>query len=114
VKLKTELDGETAKKVAASLKAAKIKKVQASIQGEQVRVTSPSKDDLQEAIQHAALRRFRRRAAVRQLPLSARMRFSVLTLGCDKNTVDSERYLADLSRTAPSRWRTRPRPTSSS
>jgi len=52
VKLKTELDGETAKKVAASLKAAKIKKVQASIQGEQVRVTSPSKDDLQEAIQH--------------------------------------------------------------
>jgi uncharacterized protein YajQ (UPF0234 family) len=52
VKLKTELDGETAKKVSASLKAAKIKKVQASIQGEQVRVTSPSKDDLQDAIQH--------------------------------------------------------------
>lgn len=52
VKLKTELDGDTAKKVSASLKAAKIKKVQASIQGEQVRVTSPSKDELQEAMQH--------------------------------------------------------------
>ena len=24
------------------------------------------------------------------------MRFSVLTLGCDKNTVDSERYIAEL------------------
>ena len=52
VKLKTALDGETAKKVAASIKAAKLKKVQASIQGEQVRVTSPSKDDLQDAIRH--------------------------------------------------------------
>jgi uncharacterized protein YajQ (UPF0234 family) len=51
VKLKTALDADTAKKVAAFLKAAKLKKVQASIQGEQVRVTSPSKDDLQEAIQ---------------------------------------------------------------
>jgi uncharacterized protein YajQ (UPF0234 family) len=52
VKLKTALDGETAKRVAASIKAAKLKKVQASIQGEQVRVTSPSKDDLQDAIRH--------------------------------------------------------------
>jgi uncharacterized protein YajQ (UPF0234 family) len=52
VKLKTALDGETAKKVAASIKAAKLKKVQASIQGEQVRVTSPSKDDLQDAMRH--------------------------------------------------------------
>ncbi len=51
IKLKTELDGETAKKVTAAIKAAKLKKVQVSIQGEQVRVTSPSKDDLQEAIQ---------------------------------------------------------------
>ena len=50
VKLKMELDGETAKKVAATIKDAKLKKVQASIQGEQVRVTSPSKDDLQEAM----------------------------------------------------------------
>ena len=32
------------------LKDKKLKKVQASIQGDQVRVTSPSKDDLQAAI----------------------------------------------------------------
>ncbi len=50
VKLKMELDGETAKKVAAAIKEAKLKKVQAAIQGEQVRVSGPSRDDLQEAI----------------------------------------------------------------
>lgn len=48
--LKMSLDGETAKKVAAAIKEAKLKKVQAAIQGDQVRVSSPSKDDLQEAI----------------------------------------------------------------
>ena len=50
IKLKTALDSDTAKKVAAAIKDAKLKKVQASIQGDQVRVTSPSRDDLQEAI----------------------------------------------------------------
>jgi hypothetical protein len=50
IKLKTALDSDTAKKVAAAIKDAKLKKVQAAIQGEQVRVTSPSKDDLQAAI----------------------------------------------------------------
>ncbi len=50
VVLKQSLDGDTAKKVAAAIKAAKLKKVQAAIQGEQVRVTSPSRDDLQEAM----------------------------------------------------------------
>ena len=50
IKLKMELDGETAKKVAAAIKDAKLKKVQAAIQGEQVRVSGPSRDDLQEAI----------------------------------------------------------------
>ena len=55
VKLKMSLDGETAKKVAAAIKDAKLKKVQAAIQGEQVRVSGPSRDDLQEAI--ALLRR---------------------------------------------------------
>jgi uncharacterized protein YajQ (UPF0234 family) len=50
IKLKTALDTETAKKVAAAIKAAKLKKVQAAIQGDQVRVTSPSRDELQEAI----------------------------------------------------------------
>ena len=51
IKLKMALDSDTAKKVAAFIKDAKLKKVQASIQGEQVRVSSPSKDDLQEAMQ---------------------------------------------------------------
>ena len=50
IKLKTALDSDTAKKVAASIKAAKLKKVQAAIQGEQVRVSAPAKDDLQAAI----------------------------------------------------------------
>ena len=48
--LKMSLDGETAKKVAAAIKDAKLKKVQASIQGEQVRVSSPSRDELQEVM----------------------------------------------------------------
>jgi uncharacterized protein YajQ (UPF0234 family) len=50
VKLKTALDSETAKKVAAAIKAAKLKKVQAAIQGDQVRVSAPSKDELQTAM----------------------------------------------------------------
>jgi uncharacterized protein YajQ (UPF0234 family) len=50
VKLKTSLDSDTARKVAADVKAAKLKKVQAAIQGEQVRVTAPSRDELQAAI----------------------------------------------------------------
>jgi uncharacterized protein YajQ (UPF0234 family) len=50
IKLKMALDSETAKKVAAAIKAAKLKKVQASIQGEQVRVSAPDKDELQAAI----------------------------------------------------------------
>ena len=50
IALKLALDGDTAKKVAAAIKEAKLKKVQAAIQGDQVRVTSPSRDDLQEAM----------------------------------------------------------------
>jgi uncharacterized protein YajQ (UPF0234 family) len=50
ITLKTALDSDTAKKVAAAIKAAKLKKVQAAIQGEQVRVSSPSRDELQGAI----------------------------------------------------------------
>jgi uncharacterized protein YajQ (UPF0234 family) len=50
VGLKMSLDSDTAKKVAAAIKDAKLRKVQASIQGDQVRVSSPSKDDLQEAM----------------------------------------------------------------
>jgi cyclic-di-GMP-binding protein len=50
ITLKTALDGETAKKIAAAIKEAKLKRVQAAIQGDQVRVSSPSKDDLQGVI----------------------------------------------------------------
>ncbi len=50
IKLKTSLDGETAKRVAAAIKDAKMKKVTAAIQGDQVRVSSPSKDELQAVI----------------------------------------------------------------
>jgi hypothetical protein len=50
VKLKQALDSETAKKISAAIKDAKLKKVQASIQGDQVRVSGPDKDALQEAI----------------------------------------------------------------
>jgi len=50
IKLKMALDSDTAKKVAAHIKEAKLKKVQAAIQADQVRVSSPSKDDLQDAM----------------------------------------------------------------
>lgn len=51
--LKEGIDKELAKKIVAHIKEAKLK-VQAAIQGEQVRVTGKKRDDLQEAI--AALR----------------------------------------------------------
>jgi uncharacterized protein YajQ (UPF0234 family) len=41
---------EAAREIVKYLKDKKLKKVQAAIQGDQVRVTSPSKDDLQDAI----------------------------------------------------------------
>jgi uncharacterized protein YajQ (UPF0234 family) len=47
IKLKQSLDGETCKKVVAAIKAQKFKKIQASIQGDTVRVVSPSRDELQ-------------------------------------------------------------------
>ncbi len=50
IKLRMALDSDTAKKVAAAIKEAKLKKVQASIQGDQVRVTGPDKDALQDAM----------------------------------------------------------------
>ncbi|MBV6520224.1 MAG: hypothetical protein MNPFHGCM_00329 [Gemmatimonadaceae bacterium] len=48
--LKMSLSGDVAKKVAATVKEAKLKRVQAAIQGDQVRISSPSKDELQLAI----------------------------------------------------------------
>ena len=50
IKLKMALDSDTARKVAAAVKEAKLKKVQAAIQGDQVRVSGPSRDDLQAAM----------------------------------------------------------------
>ncbi|MDY7220083.1 YajQ family cyclic di-GMP-binding protein [Denitrificimonas sp. JX-1] len=47
--LREGIDKELAKKIVATIKEAKLK-VQASIQGEQVRVTGKKRDDLQEAI----------------------------------------------------------------
>src|SRR5262245_53986217 len=41
---------EAAREIVKYIKERKLKKVQASIQGDQVRVTSPSRDDLQDAI----------------------------------------------------------------
>jgi uncharacterized protein YajQ (UPF0234 family) len=50
IKLKMALESDQAKKVSATIKDAKLKKVTASIQGDQVRVSSPDKDALQDAI----------------------------------------------------------------
>ena len=50
ISLQQGIPTEKAKDIVKYLKDAKLKKVQASIQGDQVRVTSSSKDDLQEAM----------------------------------------------------------------
>ena len=50
IKIQEGIPIEAAKEIVKFLKDKKIKKVQGSIQGDQVRVTSPSKDDLQDAM----------------------------------------------------------------
>ena len=50
IALQQGIPGEKGKDIVKFLKDAKLKKVQASIQGDQLRITSPSKDDLQEAM----------------------------------------------------------------
>ena len=50
ISLQQGIPVEKAKDIVKFLKDAKLKKVQASIQGDQLRVTSPSKDDLQDAM----------------------------------------------------------------
>ena len=50
VALQQGIPSEKAKDIVKYLKDSKLKKVQASIQGDQLRVQSPSKDDLQEAM----------------------------------------------------------------
>lgn len=50
IDLKQGIDQETAKKIVKGIKDKGYKKVQASIQGEEIRVSSPSKDELQEVM----------------------------------------------------------------
>lgn len=50
VSLQQGIPSETAKEIVKFLKDRKLKKVQAAIQGDQIRVSSPSRDDLQAAI----------------------------------------------------------------
>jgi uncharacterized protein YajQ (UPF0234 family) len=51
ITLQQGIPGDAAKDIVKHLKDLKLKRVQASIQGEQVRISSPSKDDLQGAMQ---------------------------------------------------------------
>lgn len=51
ITLKQGVDSDTAKQMVKAIKASKLK-VQAQIQGDQVRVTGKKRDDLQEAIAH--------------------------------------------------------------
>ena len=50
VALQQGIPSEKARDIVKFIKDAKLKKVQASIQGDQLRITSPSKDDLQEVM----------------------------------------------------------------
>jgi uncharacterized protein YajQ (UPF0234 family) len=50
ITLQQGIPGEKAKDIVKFLKDAKLKRVQAQIQGDQLRVVSPSKDDLQDAM----------------------------------------------------------------
>jgi uncharacterized protein YajQ (UPF0234 family) len=50
IKLKQGIPSDTAKEIVKSVKAQKWKKVQVAIQGDELRVTSPSRDELQEVI----------------------------------------------------------------
>ena len=52
IEIQSGIPIEAAKEIVKFLKERKLKKVQASIQADQVRVTSPSKDELQEAMAH--------------------------------------------------------------
>ena len=72
VTLQQGIPTEAAKEIVKFLKDKKLKKVQAAIMADQVRVTSPSKDELQEAMRQLREHDFGVRAAVRQLPRLSR------------------------------------------
>jgi len=50
IELKQGIDSDAAREIVKFLKEQKLKKVQANIQGDQLRISSPSKDELQEAM----------------------------------------------------------------
>src|SRR5262245_15730272 len=50
ITLQVGIPTEAAREIVKAIKDAKLKKVQASVQGDQVRIQSPSRDDLQQAI----------------------------------------------------------------
>lgn len=50
VRIKQGIPADTAREIVKTIKAAGLKKVQSQIQGDEIRVTSPSKDDLQQVI----------------------------------------------------------------
>ena len=62
---------EAAREIVKFIKDKKLKKVQASIQGDQVRVTSPSKDELQTGDAAATRPRLRRLPAFRELSITS-------------------------------------------
>ncbi len=66
---------EAAREIVKFIKDKKLKKVQAAIQADQVRVSSPSKDELQDGDARAPRARLRRRAPVRELSLSRDLHF---------------------------------------
>jgi len=51
ISLQQGIPGETAREIVKFIKGLKLKKVQSEIQGDQLRISSPSRDDLQDVIQ---------------------------------------------------------------
>ena len=69
VTLQQGIPSDAARDIIKYLKDQKLKKVQASIQGDQLRISSASKDELQDVIRLLREPRFRHRPSVRQLPI---------------------------------------------
>ena len=79
--LKEGITQENAKKIGKIIRDEGPKSVKAQIQGDELRVSSKTRDDLQAVIALRQGHRPRRRAAVHQLPLSRRLRIAVLRDG---------------------------------
>jgi uncharacterized protein YajQ (UPF0234 family) len=58
IELKQGIDSDAAREIVKFLKEQKLKKVQANIQGDQLRISSPSKDELQEVMRLLRARDF--------------------------------------------------------